>query len=103
MRLTTVLLRFKHPHGHLYHGKHRLRKAVTDKSFRALRWDYEIEEQNMLLLRHPYLTIEQSSGHMKDLRVDQIAKWDKERSEKFSKITTLEDRLMHLKVRDAWD
>ncbi|XP_046739016.1 ribosomal protein 63, mitochondrial [Diprion similis] len=103
MRLTTALFRFKHPNGHMYHGKYRLVKAVTNESFRALRWDYEIEEQNMLLLRYPYLTVEQSSGHMKDLRADPVSKWNKEKSEKFSKITTLEDRLMHLKVRDTWD
>lgn len=65
------------------------------------------EEQNMLLLRHPYLTIEQTRGHMKEVtlqkRIDFINAKREEQNEKFHKEITIADRLNHLKIRDAWD
>lgn len=59
----------------------------------------------MLILRHPYLTVEQSFGHM--AHVDKIGPfWEKvrrPRDEKFEKNITLAERLIHLKVKEAWD
>ncbi|XP_012253891.2 uncharacterized protein LOC105684821 [Athalia rosae] len=105
MRLTAILLRKKLPNGHIFRGKNRLVKQVDEKSLKQLRWDYELEEQNMLFLRHPYLTVEQSYGHataygkpekrmegLKQLKID-----------KFSRTTTLKDRLMHLQTSETWD
>lgn len=106
MRLTALLFfRKKLPRGHIFQGKHRIVKEVDKVSLRRLRHDYEREENNMLLLRHPYLTLEQSFCHMKALRKIEGRKvdWQEEKIKKFTKVTTLEDRLMHLNTKDAWD
>lgn len=56
MRISQMLLRFKLPNGHIFRGKYRLVKPVSNRSLETLRKDYEREEQNMFYLRHPYLT-----------------------------------------------
>lgn len=79
-------------------------KQVDKKALDQLKWDFEIEERNMLLLRHPYLTLAQSHGHKKAMNPEPIKmEWEAEKIKKFSKSVTLEDRLMHLQVKDAWD
>lgn len=71
-----------------------------------MKQDFEREEQNMLILRHPYLTLEQSHGHMKDLK-DKEAKFLKSvleyRRKKFQKEVTIADRLCHMRVSEMWD
>lgn len=61
----------------------------------------------MLLLRHPYLTIEQTHGHMKEQKeqkyLDKLRQWREETNEKFNRRVTIMDRLSHLKVTEAWD
>lgn len=59
----------------------------------------------MLILRHPYLTLEQSRGHMKDLKepinfkhLNQAA-----RNVKFNQHWTWEEQLGHLRVKDCWE
>lgn len=78
---------------------------MDSKSLADLRLDYEIEERNMLLLRHPYLTVEQSYGHTAAMGQPERVKdaWRDLKIKKFQKNTLFEDRLMHLKVKDAWD
>lgn len=61
----------------------------------------------MLLLRHPYLTIEQTHGHMEEQKeqkyLDKLRQWREETNEKFNRRVTIMDRLSHLKVTEAWD
>ena len=57
MKLSLVLLRRNRlPNGHLFRGKDRLVKQVEPKHIRRIQHDFAIEEQNMLYLRHPYLS-----------------------------------------------
>jgi len=89
-----------------YRGKYRKVKKPTLHDLFKMKKDFEREEQNMLILRHPYLTVEQSQGHMKELE-DRKEKFFKiiyeERREKFQKEITFADRLCHLRVTEAWD
>lgn len=71
-----------------------------------MKQDFEREEQNMLILRHPYLTVEQSMGHMEDVRKNRekfIARMIELRHEKFQKEITFADRLCHMRVSEKWD
>lgn len=68
--------------------------------------DFAREERNMLFLRHPYLTSEQTDGYMKELKAMQPEKilfLTKLRDLKFSRQYTFEDALSHLRVKEAWD
>lgn len=57
MRLTLINL-FRHtPNGHLFRGKERLVKKVTRRGMDNLIREFEQQEENMLYLRHPYLTV----------------------------------------------
>lgn len=57
MRLTLVLFRRNRlPNGNVFRGKDRMIKRVEPVHLRHLREDFAVEEQNMLYLRHPYLT-----------------------------------------------
>lgn len=72
-----------------------------------LRDDLEREEENMLLLRHPYLTIEQEFGHMKHLREEKFEELKYRRLlyrvRHFNKKTYIVDRLKCLMTADAWE
>ncbi|XP_015592898.1 uncharacterized protein LOC107266680 isoform X2 [Cephus cinctus] len=84
--------------------KYRLVKKVTLPALRKMKQELEIEEKNMFYLRHPYLTVEQSIGHMHDLKENnQMTKFRQARLQKFCKTVTLADHLNHLKVKDAWE
>ena len=99
------MLMFKRSvNGHIFRGKNRLVKPVSRQSMATLRKEYEIQESNMLYLRHPYLTLEESSGHAKELNKQEkkLAMW------KESKVTmkpnvTIAERLQHLNVNSSWD
>lgn len=56
MRLFFALCRKKMPPGHIYRGKVRLVKPVLLSDLNKMRNELEIEENNMFLLRHAYLT-----------------------------------------------
>lgn len=88
------------------HRKYRKVKKPTLQDLFKLKHDFEREEQNMLILRHPYLTVEQSRGHMKELE-NRREKFFKlimeERHKKFQKEITIAERLSHLRVTEAWD
>jgi Mitochondrial ribosome protein 63 len=43
--------------GHLFRGKKRLVEIVTRKSMNQQIREFELAEANMLLLRHPFLTL----------------------------------------------
>lgn len=70
-----------------------------------IKHDLEREEQNMLILRHPYLTVEQSCGHMdkSERNYKFFIGLFEERDRKFAKQITIADRLSHLRVTEAWD
>ncbi|XP_012288087.1 uncharacterized protein LOC105703897 [Orussus abietinus] len=104
MRLTDILLRTR-PHGYLYRGKYRIVKKVTLLDLLRLRFDYERQERNMLLLRHPYLTSSQSYGHMSDIRpkINVMDFYYAYRNNKYNKQITIAERLNHVKTKENWD
>lgn len=57
MRLFGALLRRKMPRGNIYSGKDRLVKPVTLKDVTDMKNKFNIEEENMFYMRHPYLTL----------------------------------------------
>lgn len=57
MRLTIINFFKKSPNGHIFRGKHRLVKPVSNRSVRTLHREYELQEQNMIYLLNPYLTV----------------------------------------------
>lgn len=90
-----------------FRGKYRKVNKPSMYDLLKMKQDFEREEQNMLILRHPYLTVEQSHGHMKDIvgdRKDAFLKRMLEyRHQKFQKEITIADRLCHMRVTEAWD
>jgi hypothetical protein len=56
MRLTMIQLFKKTVSGHIFKGKYRLVKPVSANAKSILITQYELQEENMLYLRHPYLT-----------------------------------------------
>lgn len=69
-----------------------------------MKCDFEREEQNMLILRHPYLTIEQSYGHVQKNRAQEFCKTKIDQNrERFEKKITIADHLAHMRVTEAWD
>ncbi|XP_043486040.1 uncharacterized protein LOC122513685 [Polistes fuscatus] len=87
-----------------FRGKYRKVKKPTFEDLFKLRHDFEREERNMLILRHPYLTIEQSFGHMQHVeKLPPGVIFGDEKNKKFSKIITIEERLSGLKITEAWD
>lgn len=107
MRITNIFLYKVHNIPYRFRGKYAKIRKPTFKNIMDFKNDLEREEENMLILRHPYLTIEQSQGHMKEARkqnyLTQLSKWRQEKNEKFNKKITISDRLNHLKVANAWD
>ncbi|CAG9104509.1 hypothetical protein JYU34_012021 [Plutella xylostella] len=106
MRLSLVLFRRNRlPNGHIHRGKDRLIKRVEPVHLRKLQEDFAIEEKNMLYLRHPYLTEEQSFGHAKALGKQEKRKegFQEETRRIFKNDVTLFERLLHLRVGEGWD
>lgn len=56
MRLSAINFFKKSVNGHIFRGKYRLVKRVSLQAMNTLQKEYEIQERNMLLLRHPFLT-----------------------------------------------
>ncbi|KYQ48862.1 Ribosomal protein 63, mitochondrial [Trachymyrmex zeteki] len=91
-----------------FRGKYRRVKKPSLHDLLKMKQDFEREEQNMLILRHPYLTLEQSHGHMKDMYVNSrkqkfFEKVLAENRQKFQKEITIAERLCHMRVTEAWD
>ncbi|KAI9590346.1 ribosomal protein 63, mitochondrial [Glossina fuscipes] len=106
MHLTLINFFKKTVPGHIFRGKRRLVKPVGRRAMETLRREYEREEQVMLLLRHPYLTLEESHGHVKHLQKSEvkITNWnDATTLKKMKPHVTWEDRLNHLRVKESWD
>lgn len=87
--------------------KHRIERKPTLKDIVQFKRDLEREEQNMLLLRHPYITREQSFCHMNKFKEEKFAniqrQWQEEKNQRFNRSITIADRLNHLKVTEVWD
>lgn len=63
MRLGLMLLRrTTNPNGHIYKGKNRIVKKVFPDDLQKMRNNFEIEERNMFLLRHSFLTAVSNVG-----------------------------------------
>ncbi|VEN49553.1 unnamed protein product [Callosobruchus maculatus] len=104
MRLFPALFRKKMPNGNIFTGKHRLVRKVTIEDVQKLKNQLQIEEQNMFLLRHPYLSPEQSFGHARALgknEANTIKTLTKVRP--YKEHVTIESRLAHLRVKEAWE
>ncbi|XP_055614255.1 ribosomal protein 63, mitochondrial [Uranotaenia lowii] len=104
MHLTLINFFKKSVNGHIFRGKYRLVKRVTPRAVQTLRRDYEQTEQNMAFLLKPFLTMEQSSGHAKELgkREQSVSKW-REAKLKMKPHVTITERLEHLNVQNVWD
>ncbi|XP_076644315.1 large ribosomal subunit protein mL63 [Halictus rubicundus] len=110
MRLAGILYKeFYKVHNipYRFRGKYRKERKVTLKDIMEFKWDLEREEQNMLLLRHPYLTIEQSRGHMADVKESRIHRLImnslEERNARFNKTVTIKDRLNYYMLNEPWE
>ncbi|CAL7939290.1 unnamed protein product [Xylocopa violacea] len=107
MRVTSALLYKVHNIPYRFRGKYGKIKKPTLKDIVQFKNDIEREERNMLILRHPYLTVDQSRGHMSEFKqekfVNVLHTWYENQNEKFSKRITIQDRLNHLKVKEVWD
>ncbi|KAJ8713045.1 hypothetical protein PYW08_008349 [Mythimna loreyi] len=106
MKLSIVLFRRNRlPNGHLFRGKDRLVQKVEPKHLRQMREDFAVEEQNMLYLRHPYLTQAESFGHAKALGKQELKleKMVNRQRRIFKQDVTLYERLQHLRVKESWD
>lgn len=90
-----------------YRGKNRTVKKPSMHHLFKMKQDFEREERNMLILRHPYLTVEQSFGHktedMNRKCNTYLPKCKELYIQKFSKQITIADRLSHMRVTEAWD
>ena len=95
----------KLPNGHIFRGKDRLVKIVTNYELLKLKYDLAQEEENMFYLRHPYLTPEQSHGHAKALgkREERKIKILATNESRFKKNVTLNEMLGHLRYAEAWE
>ncbi|XP_068984409.1 large ribosomal subunit protein mL63 [Bombus flavifrons] len=107
MRITSILLYKVHNIPYRFRGKNGIRKKPTLRDIFQFKQDLEREEANMLILRHPYLTVEQSNGHMSHLKQEKIAnlmtKFKEDTNAKFNRKVTIMDRLGHLNVTESWD
>lgn len=106
MGFGQIMLRSQLPYR--FRGKFRKVPKPTMHDLLKLRADFAREEKNMLILRHPFLTVEQSYGHMTDIREKHPEhrftrlKYE-EKNKKFAKRYTIADHLNRLRVYEPWD
>ncbi|XP_020288515.1 ribosomal protein 63, mitochondrial [Pseudomyrmex gracilis] len=105
MQLTQILCRFTNKLPYRFRGKYRIVKKPSMKDLLQMRQDFEREEKNMLILRHPYLTIEQEKSHMSHVnrKSNFLELKYNERNEKFEKQYTIAEQLRHLRITEGWD
>jgi hypothetical protein len=106
MRLTAILCFKKMPNGKIWAGKHRFTHKPTEDNLVRLRKRFQVEEQNMFYLRHPYLTWEETQGYAKELGKHEkwLANVKALNMKPYRDHATLEDRLVApLNVTNAWD
>ncbi|KAM0725325.1 hypothetical protein ACS0PU_008811 [Formica fusca] len=106
MRLGLILFHIAKPKmPYRFRGKYRIVKKPSLHDLYKMKIDFEREEQNMLILRHPYLTIEQSHGHAgtKEKSTKFFQQIFERRRQEYQKDITTAERLCHLRVTEAWD
>ncbi|XP_034936716.1 uncharacterized protein [Chelonus insularis] len=107
MRLSALLMHWKKkpPPGHLFRGKNRIVPEPTIGALFKLRYDFERTERNMLILRHPFLTPEQSHGHAKSFKtpIRSAEVYNKKRNARFNRHFTWNDQLCHLLTTEGWE
>ncbi|KAL6426422.1 hypothetical protein ACFW04_009122 [Cataglyphis niger] len=106
MRLGLILLHIAKPKmPYRFRGKYRIVKKPSLHDLHKMKNNFEREEENMLILRHPYLTIEQSHGHARTS--EKIEKFFQQifekRKQEYQKEITIAERLHHLRVTEGWD
>ncbi|XP_076037573.1 large ribosomal subunit protein mL63 [Oratosquilla oratoria] len=104
MRLGILLLRKRSIPGNIYIGKNRVTPKVGPLAVEGARKRLAQEEENMFYLRQPYLTLEQSWGHAKELGKDKTWLYNvRQKQKKFQPDVTIEERFSVLKNNDRWD
>ncbi|ODM95687.1 Ribosomal protein 63, mitochondrial [Orchesella cincta] len=106
MRLTLALLKKKMPNGYIWAGKHRLAHHVYPHNIQRMVTRLQIEEKNMLYLRHPYLTPEQDRGHAiaLDKHEDWIRRMNLYRAAvRVRPSVRLEEKFDKLRTTDSWE
>lgn len=109
MHLTNILFRAgalrKYPKGSIWHGKYRIVKPVTPIQKAKKIEEIKVEERNMFLLRHPYLSVQEECGYLKEQNKHE--KWINEKRtaqlKKFEQRTMLTDHLCDLRSGEKWD
>lgn len=86
-----------------FRGKYRKVKEPSRQGLYRMKLDFEREEQNMLILRHPYLTIEQAHGHVGPKKTQFFEKIYERKKQEYQKEISIAERLCHLRVTEAWD
>ncbi|CAO1391505.1 unnamed protein product [Diamesa hyperborea] len=106
MQLTLINFFKRTVPGHIFRGKKRLVKQVSRRSMDTMIREFELQEKNMLLLRNPYLSVEQSSGHAKALnkQENKLKFWNNNPIKPPLKDhVKIADRLAHLNVKSVWE
>ncbi|XP_042876155.1 ribosomal protein 63, mitochondrial-like [Penaeus japonicus] len=104
MRLALTLLRRKMPHGNIFIGKDRIMPKIKEGHMKNVKNRLQQEEENMFYLRNPYLTLDQSWGHAKELGKHE--KWLRNKyleGQKCKPNVTIEERYKTLRTTDVWD
>ncbi|CAL8077606.1 unnamed protein product [Orchesella dallaii] len=106
MRLTLILLKRKMPNGAIWSGKHRLAHHIYPDNIERMVKRLQVEDKNMLLLRHPYLTMEQEKGHAAALNKheDWLCRMNLLRqAKKIRPSVRIEDTFDTLLKQDRWE
>jgi len=112
MRISSVLLRRfgKFAPGKIDSGKNRIYPGVNNLDLAKLRKEFQVTQNNITLLRHPYLTAVQSHGHEDELRdfegeefTKVMEKAQAELRTRRKRDITLEERYNKMRNADSWD
>ncbi|KAK3912075.1 Ribosomal protein 63, mitochondrial [Frankliniella fusca] len=105
MRLSIVNLFKKMPNGNIFIGKYKILPKFRYWMRRELLDDIKREEQNMLYLRHHYLSHEQIKGYRYDLKKGEafFQKVITAKKSNFPKHIKLEQQLGVLRNMESWE
>lgn len=86
-----------------YRGKYRKVALIGEGRKNQLIKKFVIEEKNLQYLRFPYLTVEQSAGHMRSLKAETAQPKKPIFLKVFKEDVTLSEKLGHLLYKDVWE
>jgi len=94
------------PNGNIWLGKHRLAHHIYPDNVQRMVKRLEIEDNNLLLLRHPYLSLDQERGHAKALGKND--NWVENKkleavASRMHRSVRLEDKFDNLLNSNSWD